>query len=414
MIRLNKIIVSNYKNIERADLKINDFNVVVGANNTGKSNLLQVVSLLNYVTNGGSYVQDSFNNGFRFSKYNEIVPMCQLDKKDSGNIVFELHFENTESNNKFEYLLDLKWIKHNRGTRYVIEREKLYFKDINQTGKLIRIFERNLEGVNDKSTKINWGTHVGSKKNIESIPVNASVIPFCDLLLTSNIEIEGYSDAVRSLKTVLKAPIIFISNHAIKQGQEQFSDDFGRHISIEIEKEVAKIIDDENKNFIFKNAIKEILNITDIRDLKFKSGENEKLRFVFFEHDNIVKKVESLSDGTLSILAIICKVLNTDSSLIMIEEPENSTHPKALLDLIDFIKSFRAEKQFIITSHSIALLNNSSIDEIIVGGINEKGLSEFCNVSDKEEIASKLKNKYSNFSDNIFFSEEEEEDEIFG
>lgn len=413
MIRLNRIFVSGYKNIEMADLSISDFNIVVGANNTGKSNLLQVLSLLNFITNGGAFVQEIFNNGFRYSEFNEIVSVNEFRKNNTGNININLHFENSDSNLVFEYYINLKWIRNDNNIRYLVQEEKLNFKQSNQTGRPIRIFERVLSNVNDETTKIKWGTDIGSKKNIESIPVNASVIPFCELLLNSNIENKGYSDAIKSLRTILKAPIVFISNHAIKQNDGKSSDHYGRHVSMNIDYEVFRILDDNNKNFIFEKAIKEILNITEIDKIDFSSGKDERIRLVLFKHEGHYKRFSEFSDGTMSIMAIICKVLTTDSNLIMIEEPENSTHPKALLDLIEFIKSFRAEKQFIITTHSIALLNNSSIEEIIIGTLNERGLSQFCNVSDKHDILSKLQNKYSNFSDNIFFySDDEEEDEI--
>jgi predicted ATP-dependent endonuclease of OLD family len=88
----------------------------------------------------------------------------------------------------------------------------------------------------------------------------------------------------------------------------------------------------------------------------------------------------------------------------LIEEPENSIHPKALVDLFSFIKSFSESKQFIITSHSITLINKARIDEIIVSTIKENGLCEFYNVNDQKDLRNRLKKSRTSFSDELFFA----------
>ena len=51
MKRIEALRIKGYKNIESAELKLSNFNVIIGPNNSGKSNFIQVILFLNYVIN---------------------------------------------------------------------------------------------------------------------------------------------------------------------------------------------------------------------------------------------------------------------------------------------------------------------------------------------------------------------------
>ena len=104
------------------------------------------------------------------------------------------------------------------------------------------------------------------------------------------------------------------------------------------------------------------------------------------------------------ILALITKILSTNNCLFLIEEPENSTHPKALVDLMAFLKSFSENTQFIISSHSIAILNKTKIEDIIVSTETYSGFCDLYNITSKKELKNRLKKSRVNFSDELFFA----------
>ncbi len=43
MIKIDEIKIKGYKNIKSAELKLGNFNVIIGANNFGKSNFVQSI-----------------------------------------------------------------------------------------------------------------------------------------------------------------------------------------------------------------------------------------------------------------------------------------------------------------------------------------------------------------------------------
>ncbi|PAW60412.1 MAG: hypothetical protein B9S37_09190 [Verrucomicrobiia bacterium Tous-C3TDCM] len=66
----------------------------------------------------------------------------------------------------------------------------------------------------------------------------------------------------------------------------------------------------------------------------------------------------SMSDGTLRILGILTTFFqNQRPQVIALEEPESTIHPEALMTLLEQIRGFSKNTQFIVTTHSPELLD---------------------------------------------------------
>ena len=76
----------------------------------------------------------------------------------------------------------------------------------------------------------------------------------------------------------------------------------------------------------------------------------------------------SVSDGTVRLLALL--VVTTwsvhDSSLITIEEPENGVHPHLAEYLVEILRSASERSQVIVTTHSPSLLDHLEPQEVIL------------------------------------------------
>ncbi len=240
---------------------------------------------------------------------------------------------------------------------------------------------------------VKYGSDFSKMGVLEKVPNHFSVIRL--LKIISEVK-EDYKDAIDSFNEILRTPIFYFSHiELLKSDKERLNSFNGRVVSFELEQEIVALEESKKWN-IFKESIKDILNIEDVDVMKF-GGESKKdkiplTKHLHFTHNGTYKTLNQFSDGTLLIIALVTKILSTKNHLFLIEEPENSTHPKALIDLISFLKSFSENAQFIITSHSIAILNKTRIEDIIANSINNKGLSEFYNVVSRRDLKTKLKN----------------------
>lgn len=412
MIKITNYNLGHYRNIRSADLSFENYNVIIGTNNSGKSNFIQSFGFLDFVINGASEdVNRAFENGFRDTLYKNILPNNHYLTEDAEavpRITFQLEWENTDSNRRFNYALTLAYRYTNERSAipvHYIYSERLSYKDLGKPGTPVRIFERSEKNVN-------YGTDFPKFKSETSVVPSFSVIRVLQVLGTAN---QAYSDALNSLSQLLKTPVFYFSHTELtKSGRDKLSVYNGRLISFELEEEILQLENTPSWN-IFKSAVHHVLGIEDVwvgsfRSTDAKHNNVQDIKFLAFKHAHANKSLKDFSDGSILLIALIIKVLNSDHDIFFIEEPENSTHPKALVDVVNFLQSFAEYKQFIITSHSIVLLNKSKIDQIIIARITDDGMSEFANVSSRKELKTRLRSGIVNFADELFFDEEVLED----
>lgn len=408
MIKIEKYRISNYKNIAKADLSFGPFNVIVGENNSGKSNLIQSLSFLNYLFNGPiDELEKYFDSGFGASPFGEIRSQSVNYDDNTLETVFEIEYSNLSNHTLYRYILAIKTSPENLvKTSTEITKEILSFKKFGTPGKMKTIFDRGNNGFDE----IRWGQ--STNKKIFSLPPYLSMTRFFKLIPSEKEQ----DEALTILTQLTKTPVFYFSNTELKRTDPSVRQNIvnWRVVSFDLEDEIIALKKEKSWN-IFKDSIKSVLNIDDVFIHSFKSepstkednkskGEFKVKQFVFILHNGTPKQIHELSDGSLLILALITKVLNSKESIIIIEEPENSTHPKALVDLLNFIHSFEATKQFIITSHSIAVVNRTPIDQIITSCVQESGLSEIVNASSKKELRKKLNSGFLSNSDQLFFN----------
>ncbi|HZK68117.1 MAG TPA: AAA family ATPase, partial [Paludibacter sp.] len=337
--------------------------------------------------------------------FKDIIPFFKTsylkdihDLNRDGIMEFELSYSNSLTKRIFTYHLILEWKTKFFKGGFKIKTEELDVKESNKPGPSTSIFKRNYGPVK-------YGTEVPKMTGFDVAPDYLSVIRILKMVVDLR---DDYKDAIDSLNEILKTPIFYFSNiELLKTDKERLNSFNGRVVSFELSDEIIALEEGDKWN-IFKDVIKNILGIEDVSVGRY--GGDTKIdkipltKYLNFVHNGIFKTINQFSDGTILIIALITKILSTKNHLFLIEEPENSTHPKALIDLISFLKSFSENTQFIITSHSIAILNKTKIEDIIVSSINENGQSEFYNISDRKDLKNKLKKSSVNFSDELFFN----------
>lgn len=412
MVRIVNYNLNNFRNIRSADLSFDNYNLIIGTNNSGKSNFIQSFSFLYYILYGAvEEVISSFRSGFAGTLYNGILPYNRMITEDAEaipTISVELEFENTATNRKFTYQINIRYrvTEHSRHPSFYIDSESLYYKEYGKPGSSIRIFSR-------VGNNVQYGSDFPKFKFDNGIPDAFSLIRVLQISGGSN---EAYWDAQQCLSQVLKTPVFYFSHTELTKNdsKDQLGIFNGRVVAFNLKEEIINLENSENWE-IFKSALHNVLGIEDVDVVTFripgkhKKEEEEALKFVRFEHASSSKSLEDLSDGSILLIALIVKVLNSDQDIFIIEEPENSTHPKALVDLVAFLKSFSESKQFIITSHSIVLLNKSKLEQIITSRTFNDGMSEFENVHSRKELKARLRSGVSNFADELFFEQTEEE-----
>jgi predicted ATP-dependent endonuclease of OLD family len=386
---IDKISIKNFKNILKAELDISDLNLIVGSNNSGKTNFLQAFQFLDFLINSSNDAiklyfargDDSVNG--QIIPVNVVAPITKI----------EIGFSDSDDNLSFNYVIEIG-IAIKESLSLYIDKESYSFKIANKPGPYITIFSRN-------GDNINFGSEFSKTTIIEKVQPHISVIRLLNLISEKN----PYKKQLSVLNYILKTPIFYFSNFELNNlDAKDKKDSHGRTVSYNITDEIISL--ENTSNFkILKTILNRILKIDDIEIVRHE--ENKLIphqNFIVFQQFGGVKLLNSFSDGSILLISLITKILSSKHCIFFLEEPENSLHPKALVELFNFIKSFLREKQFLIVSHSLTLLNISNPSNVIITQVNEKGQSIFENVSTRKDILKKLKEGYTDFSDFIFFN----------
>ena len=101
-----------------------------------------------------------------------------------------------------------------------------------------------------------------------------------------------------------------------------------------------------------------------------------------------------LSDGTVSIIAIIIALYFQDKSeIVIIEEPERNIHPKLLGMVVQMAKDVAMQKQVIFTTHNPEILNNSTLESIRFIQRNKNGFSVVSTPANNERVKTFINNE---------------------
>ncbi|MFH0734572.1 MAG: AAA family ATPase [bacterium] len=398
MIKIDEIKVKNFKNIENATIKFDKYNLIVGSNNSGKSNLLMVFRFLNFIINDSiDIVKNSFEQEIPIVGY---IKPYYFYKKDVLEI--ELKFSDNQKKLLYNYVIRIQW-EEKDGYDFTSEiiKESFSVKSFNKPGKASTIFLK----IKDKIT---YGGNFANNSFMDSGQKHVSVVRILNPLPPKS---NPYYAELSVLDYIIKSQIYYFSNIGLNSIDiKERKDFYGRITSYDFIKEIKKI-ENTPKFEILKSILNKMLNISDLQIMERNEIiENSNNFFIVITQFNHQKLFSGLSDGSILLISLITKILTSEHSIFLIEEPENSLHPKALVDLINFIKSFINEKQFIIVTHSLTLLNTSNPNDVIIAELQENGLSNITNIPNPKEISRRLKNSFSAFSDFVFFADKNEEE----
>ncbi len=113
---------------------------------------------------------------------------------------------------------------------------------------------------------------------------------------------------------------------------------------------------------------------------------------------------KELSHGTRRILRILVSILYDQSTVILLEQPEDSVHPALLHKLIAVLRSHSDSSQFIVTSHSPMVFDLMSPDEIRLVTMQD-GKTQVRSLAEEELVAAesflRLEGSLSDFLETV-------------
>ena len=367
--KINYLKINGFKSIRNVKLKdVSPFIVLAGANGAGKSNFVDALVFLSKVIDMGVSKAVSEFGGIR----NLIDP-----KLKSVTVSYYIEFEIQEQ--IYQYRISI--LLTNLLSRIVQEslkiikdgqeifdsnkaREKLKEKQENNAsgdwiaagllGALGGLVWSGLKGSDQVGQDIAKGVVTGIGLKLLADEKHSSN----DSFLQPNNE---------AFQTLKNTKIFRIDPFAIKNRRnfvdnpEELKEDGSN---------IAAVLENLEKDDELREQVTEWMSVIvpEMTEISVKEQEIDDSRGLFFEEDSGSKfPAHMVSDGTIYALCLLVSILTRTKQpgVTIIEEPERGLHPKAISELISFIREHTSSfHPIILTTHSESVVRSLELTEL--------------------------------------------------
>lgn len=375
--RLEKINIKNFKSLGDVTLTPSDLTVIIGPNNSGKTNFSNALRFLSEVYNYGLETAVRRNGG-----YENIA--LRKQRRSRASISFEVTIKVNYSEFRYEYFspdisffigarpesgehLDDIYINHYfsfRATRqsikaeYIVESERLTImvNDKNDKKNLSQLFRYDRQEnkplntmFDSKKIVADSAIHIFDKERYwEKMNVNSQ-----ELLISNNL-----IPHISPINYIIRNWAIYQFNPTISRSEgvptpNPQIDNYGKNLPALVD---WLITNHKEKWETILDTIKIIIpGLTDITT----GYLHNKTLGLFFSEEGFGRpwNADEVSDGTILTLSMLCSVIDPRKSMIVLEEPENSIHPWIIRTIMEFLKEVSKEKNIILTTHSPILID---------------------------------------------------------
>lgn len=343
MITRHKII--NFKSFREAEIKLNDFNLLIGRNGAGKTNLVQSLDFLAHV------IRDK-----NLSKARQHLNVTAIDSVTNASVHSSI----------FSFEIDLE-------TEDGVLLYKIELEELDDAGKSLRVVSESLRTKQGKDIFTRSGNIVTNEEG-KNIPLSVE-----DKDLAISLFKEGRANEFRK-----EISQLFLSNN-IDFEHRDFSSSDPKHLPHILNLLYEKESDDYSK---FETVAKKIIptfNGFSAFDLGESSGKNESLLFLLRQvKSESVFSAYASSTGDMKTLYILAVLFaKAKNSTLIIEEIENGLHPERLKILLEHVHriAHKRDVQLIITTHSPSVIDVTSPNQIQFLYVSDDGSSKIQQVT---------------------------------
>jgi predicted ATPase len=330
---IERIVIENFKSFgDKVEIKLNKFNVLVGPNNSGKSNFLDALRFLSEIIKGsigdalkrrGSYKSVVFNG-----EENREIEFLINARVDNSNIEYYI---------KIKPPADLKeeYLKLNGKELIIVKNGKdLWWSDVTNKYETFPFFS-----LSDSRLRYVKMTDHLLQQRFKEIRWFGEILE----------RIEVYNFDLRKLKQKVKI------GKVTKLNSDGSNLSAAMHFLRNKDREAY-----EELERLLKSAVPEI------KYLETPPTEQGEANLEIVE-ENLDKRIDlsEISDGILWLLAHIYVFLSPEPpSLVCFEEPSSFVHPRILQILVNIFKSVGA--QVIVTTHNPFFVNLVEPEDLII------------------------------------------------
>lgn len=417
---IKKVKITNFRSFKEAEVHLGAFNVLIGANASGKSNFVQLFRFLRDIRKEGLDNAISLQSGVEYLRNINIGNSQKLSIEITSDPIYFSHPAISRGLLKYiprpamrrgrlkqigrvkigeiiyKFSIDFKKAR-GRGPKFKIVEDEVILKIKDDEGPLLineKLFSGDIVISKNQEGKISViPRHDRGEKGEEEIRNEFFSLFFWDkqLLPPENLLLE-ISDPF--LRNILDSITVYDfdpkqSKKAIPiSGKAELEED-GANLSIVLK----NIMEDKEERRKLLNLVRDLLPF--VRNFSVEKFADRSLIFELHEvySDKHHLPASLISDGTINVLALVIALYFEGKSLAIIEEPERNMHPHLVSKIVEMMKDAAQKKQIIVTTHNPEMVKYAGMENILLVSRDKDGFSTICRPSEKKEIQTFLKNE---------------------
>lgn len=377
--RLLRLEVHNYKSLRQVSFEPSALSCLVGPNASGKSNFAEALHFLSEVYSNGLEVAIGRKGGYeniahrRQRRSKAAISFRIVSEAPWGRVKRSIFVDEGASlpghHFRFDHRFDFSTVGTGIRANYRVDREELSVTQVAPDNSSSERFKLR----RDKNSLVEFST-AG-----EGSPFEMEL-----QWLRENLEKFEETGALRPQSLIARQPLFYTPlfqdffSEIARMQVFRFSPDLSRSSGIPTPnpelapagENLPALVDWLQRSHpkrweIVIDGMRDIL--PGLVDVSVRYLHTKALG-LFFEEESAGKPwiADDVSDGTIQALAMLVASVDPRSSVLMVEEPENSVHPWIIRSIVGRFRDLSRSKTVILTSHSPPLIDQLRPSEIWV------------------------------------------------
>ena len=385
--RVSKLTLHNFKSFRGVTIAFRPFNVVIGANASGKSNLVQAIQFLKDIADHGLENAVSLQGGSEFLR--------NMAADTGESVIISVEFEGSDSQSSsqgffaspeylaktmhIEYTLELKPNSSNHGLEVMSEelRQRVRISDISlpeiSTEATLKPITEGNATLSYKYGKgrFNADDHImrflepGNLRFMKDMGMASG-----DCLLNMPISRAFMGSPMSGISIYNLDPRI-PKRGMPRVGKADLESD-GRNLAIVLK----DILRDKEKSRKFHNLVGYLLPY--VKKVAVKEFAFNSLMINFRESYAPDRDIPAtfISEGTIGMTAALVAFAFEGNDMTILEEPDRNVHPRLISGLTSLMKDVSRRSQILVTTHNPEFVRYADIENLILIHRDKEGFSQ--------------------------------------
>ena len=415
---IRRLKVSNFRSFNELDIELGDFNVLIGANASGKSNFVEVFRFLRDIRNHGLHNAIALQGGKSFVQNLRLGASRPLsirieDDQDVGFAVrrtdrSDAHVAVEVHGTTYGFSLDASAQNgrvHKSGWHILsddimrmfsayslvnVAKNRGEVKEKLGDGKLLAWWD---DGILHIDSNVDPSIKDPYLDSVELIPFELDWFPSDLLLIESNMFPALLSGRPNPpFGTVNELGIYRIDTRASQLAQPVRASASLTEGATNLAPILDRILSNQTHRKTLLNLVRFLLPFID--DIGVQNLTNDSLLPYVTETytDQAELYAGLMSEGTIAAITLVVIFYFEERPLVILEDPDRGMHPKLMSRVVEMMKEVSKERQIIVTTHHPEMVRYAGVENLLLVSRDENGFSQITRPADKTMVKRFLEN----------------------